>query len=52
MALPWVLRIGAQGAGLLVGAILGVVSCLTTSEASDLIGVAALADIVIGVVES
>ena len=51
-ALSWVLRIGARGVGLLVGAILGVVSCLTTSKASDLIGVVALAVIVIGVVVS
>ena len=51
-ALSWVLRIGARGVGLLVGAILGVVSCLTTSEASDLIGVASLVGIVIGVVVS
>ena len=51
-ALSWVLRIGARGVGLLVGAILGVVSWLTTSKASDLVGVAALAGIVIGVVES
>ena len=50
--MSWVLRIWARGIGLLVGAILGVVSCLITSEASDLIGVAALAGIVIGVVVS
>src|SRR3954469_20683024 len=51
-ALSWVLRIGARGVGLLVGAILGVVSWLTTSKASDLVGVAALVGIVIGVVVS
>src|SRR4051812_25315997 len=51
-ALPWVLRIGARGVGLLVGAILGVVSWLTTSKASDLVGVVALVGIVIGVVVS
>ena len=51
-ALSLVLRIGAQGVGLLVVAILGVVYWLTTSKASDLIGVAALAGIVIGVVVS
>ena len=50
--MSWVLRIGARGVGLLVGAILGVVSWLTTSKASDLVGVAALASIVIGVVVS
>ena len=50
--MPWVLRIGARGVGLLVGAILGVVSWLTTSKASDLVGVAAPAGIVIGVVVS
>ena len=52
MTLSWVLPIGAWGIGLLVGAILGVVSWLTTSKASDLVGVAALAGIVIGVVVS
>src|SRR3954462_6030072 len=51
-ALPWVLRIGARGVGLLVGTILGEVSWLTTTKASDLVGVVALAGIVIGVVVS
>src|SRR4051812_44064937 len=51
-ALSWVLRIGARGVELLVGAVLGVVSWLTTTKASDLVGVAALAGIVIGVVVS
>src|SRR3954469_14175164 len=51
-ALSWVLRIGARGVGLLVGAILGVVPWLTTTKASDLVGVAALAGNVIGVVVS
>ena len=51
-ALSWVLHIGAWGVGLLVREILGVVSWLTTSKASDLVGVAALASIVIGFVVS
>ena len=49
--MSWVLRIGARGVELLVGAILGLVPWLTTSKACDLVGVAALAGIVIGVVE-
>ena len=47
-----VLRIGARCISLPVGAILGIVSWLTTSKASELVGVVALAGIVIGVVES
>ena len=50
--MSWVLRIGARGVRLLVGAILGVMLWLSTSETSDLIGDDALASIVIGVVVS
>ena len=51
--LALVLCIGARGVGLLVGAILGVVSCLTTSKTSDLVWVVDLvASTVIGVIES
>ena len=51
-ALALVLRIGALCIWPLVGAILGVVSWLTTSKTSDLIGVVVLVGIVIGVVVS